>query len=463
MPISNVHPLYIHFRDSWETCRDSFTPNAIRAKREKYLPPTSGQIIDGFPTTETLGWKAYNAYLTRAYYPDIFSEAVAAAIGVMHRKPPSFELPAQLKPMIERANAIGESLEMLLQRINTEQLITGRLGLLGDLKVKPDGKVEPVVVLYKETAVLNWDDISTDTDVGDFRLVVLDESGEELQRDLSWKYVEKYLLLGIVKNNELDSSGVYHFAKAGKGDEIEAVQFELPSYRGQSLKVIPFTTVNACDINPSPDYPPLMGLANLCLAIYRGEADYRQNLFMQGQDTLVKIGDINQDEQTRVGAGTVINVPMGGDAKYVGVNSQGLPEQRQCLENDYKRAYSKSGQLTDSTSRAKESGDALRIRVAAQTATLPQIAKAGAMGLERVLKALALWLGANPDEVKITPNLEFADTEFPSKALVEIIQAKVQGAPISNESIHAYMRERNLTKLTYEEELARLQAEEPTL
>jgi hypothetical protein len=184
---------------------------------------------------------------------------------------------------------------------------------------------------------------------------------------------------------------------------------------------------------------------------------------MQGQDTLVKIGDLNRDEETRVGAGSVINVPIGGDAKYVGVNSQGLPEQRQCLENDYKRAYSKSGQIADSTSRAKESGDALRIRVAAQTATLPQIAKAGAMGLERVLKALAVWLGANPDEVKITPNLEFSETEFPSRTLVEIIQAKVQGAPISNQSIHAYMRERSLTKLTYEEELALLQAEEPSL
>ena len=464
MPVSSAHPLYTEFLENWKLCRDSYTPNGIKSEANLYLFPTSAHIIDGFGTANTVGQKAYDAYLSRAYYPDIFAEAVDAAIGIMHRKPPVIELPSQLESMRLRANAIGESLDMLLRRINTEQLITGRLGLLGDIKVGAENKVSPVVVLYKDKAIRNWDDISTETDVGDFRLVVLDETGFELQQDFSWKEVEKYLVLGIVKDNALDPAGVYQFATAKKDDELASLGFVVPTYKGFNLKQIPFTTVNACDLNPSPDFPPLIGLANLCLAIYRGEADYRHSLFMQGQDTLVKIGDINSDgEPTRVGAGACINVPMNGDAKFIGVNSEGLSEQRSSLENDYKRAYSKSGQITDSTSRAKESGDALRIRVAAQTATLPQIAMAGAMGLERVLKSLAMWLGADAAAVKVTPNLDFTNDEFPGKTLIEIVQAKVQGAPIANQTIHGYMRERNLTKLTYEEEIALIQAEEPML
>jgi hypothetical protein len=204
------------------------------------------------------------------------------------------------------------------------------------------------------------------------------------------------------------------------------------------------------------------GLAKLCLAIYRGEADYRQNLFMQGQDTLVRIGaQGDEDDTVRTGAGARIDVPLGGDAKYIGVSSNGLPEQRQALENDYKRAVQKSGQLLDATSRAKESGDALRIRVAAQTATLPQIAMTGAAALERVLRSLAEWYGANPDDVKVTPNLNFTEADLNGQTLVQIMQSKGLGAPISEESIHEWMQDQGFTKQTYEEEQKRLAGEEP--
>lgn len=462
MAMSATHPLYADFLENWKFCRDSYTPGAIKAKKADYLPPTAGMRLDGYPTPGTAGYDAYEAYWMRAYYPDIFKEAVAAAIGIMHRKPASIELSPKLKVLEERANVLGESLQLLLRRINTEQLITGRLGLLGDLVVGADGKVSPVVVMYGDKAIRNWDDISTDTDVSEYRFVVLDETGYELQPDLSWEIVEKYLVLGLIANNAIDSSGSYQYAKAKPSDDISALTFEMPSNKGAVSDQIPFVTINACDINPSPDSPPLMGLAELCLAIYRGEADYRQNLFMQGQDTLVKVGGINEDgDVTRTGAGASISVPMGGDAKYIGVNSQGLPEQRQSLETDYKRAYSKSGQITDATSRAKESGDALRIRVAAQSATLPQIATAGANGLERVLKIMAVWLGDNPDQVKVTPNLDFANEDFNGQTLVQIVQAKAQGAPISAESIHDYMRSKNLTTLSYEDELAKISLEEP--
>jgi hypothetical protein len=462
MPMSSTHPLYADFLKGWKFCRDSYTPGAIKAAKADYLPPTAGMRLDGYPNEGQAGTNAYEAYWMRAYYPDIYKEAVAAAIGIMHRKPAVIELSPKLKILEERANVLGENLQLLLRRINTEQLVTGRLGLLGDLVVGADGKVSPVVVMYGDKAIRNWDDISTDTDVGEYRFVVLDETGFELQPDLSWEQVEKYLILGLVSNNQLDVNGTYQYAKAKPTDELQALTFEMPSNKGAVSDQIPFVIVNACDLNPTPDSPPLMGLAELCLAIYRGEADYRQNLFMQGQDTLVRVGGMSEDgEVTRTGAGASISVPMGGDAKYIGVNSQGLPEQRQSLETDYKRAYSKSGQITDATSRAKESGDALRIRVAAQSATLPQIATAGAMGLERVLKSMATWLGDNPDQVSVTPNLDFANEEFNGQTLVHIVQAKVQGAPISAESIHGYMRSKNLTTLSYEDELAKISLEEP--
>lgn len=472
MSVSSVHPKFNEYQDDWELCRDSYDLTPIKEKRDKYLPPTSGHIIDGFPSENTLGTKSYNAYLMRAHYPDIYGEAVAAAIGVMHRKEPTITLPSQMEGLLTKATKLGEGLVALIRRVNTEQLTTGRVGLLLDINSNPDNTVEPLFVLYRERAIRNWDDTTKSSDVSSFRLVVLDESSYELTTGLSWEYKESYLVLALTQPSEIGEGlrltttgeGVYAYAKADETTDIESLEFTPATYRAATLDEVPFVTINASDINPNPDNPPLLGLANLCLLIYRGEADYRQSLFMQGQDTFVTIGKHTEtDEALRTGAGSHVSVPMGGDAKYVGVSSQGVPEQRQALENDYKRAYSKSGQISDATSRAKESGDALRIRVSAQTATLPQIAMAGAAGIEKLLKIYAKWIGANPDEVSIQPNLEFTNDELSAKTLLELAQAKAQGAPVARKTIHDYMREHKLTKNTYEEESDLIDSEEPGL
>ena len=242
-------------------------------------------------------------------------------------------------------------------------------------------------------------------------------------------------------------------------------QLVTPSIGGSMLDEIPFVFINAKDVVPQTDAPPLLGLGRLALTIYRGEADYRQSLFMQGQDTLVVIGAISsgvEGETTfRTGANASIELPsgQGHDAKYIGVDSKGLVEMRSALENDYRLASEKSGQLIDSVSREKESGDALKIRVAARTATLNQIVLAGAFGLEQVLKIAARWLGQDDSKVKVMPNLDFADDSLDGKTLNEWMTAKALGAPLSLRTIHSRMKERELTELDFEEELEEIEKE----
>lgn len=466
MSVKATHPFYNAMLSAWELGRDSYGgEEAIKAQGTRYLPATSGQILDGQGTSpDAIGEKAYQAYKTRAIYPDVYSDAVEAAIGIMHRKPPTIELPSVLEDMRDNATLLGESLELVLRRINTRQLITGRIGLLGDVR-DDNGIARAVLLTYNELAVRNWDDSNEQGDDVDLQFLVLDESGFERQADLSWTQVNKFRVLGLVNDaGELDYSGNYAAVELEEDGEVIGAPFEFPLVKNQKLDEIPFAFINAKDLSPAPDLPPLRGLARACLAIYRGEADYRQNLFMQGQDTLVRIGaNDDPDKPVRTGAGARIDVPMNGDAKYIGVNSQGLPEQRSALENDYQRAAQKAGQITDATSRSAESGDALRIRVAAQTATLPQIAMAGAAGLQKVLRSLAKWYGADPDEVKVTPNLDFGDANINGQTLLQITQSKVAGAPLSDMSIHNWARDRGLTKMSYEEELEQISNEAPRL
>lgn len=464
MAIDSKHPLYQKHLPDWVMCRDSYDgERAVKDKGIAYLPPTSGQELDGMQPN-AIGYKAYLSYKARAVFPDFMQTAVETLIGLMWQNPPTIELPKQMEPMLEKATTKGESLLQLLRRINEQQLVTGRVGLLADLPPTPD-PVNPIpyIALYKTEDIINWDggtreEVLTDS----LNLVVLCESGEERDSKFQWVYKEKYrvLILGDAEANE--ATGVYKVGVFDGKTEFNEESLVEPSIRGTTLKKIPFTFINSKDIIENPDNPPLLGLVRLCMTIYRTEADYRQSLFMQGQDTLVVLGATEEDSH-RVGAGAALNLPIGGDAKFIGVSSNGLSEQRLAIENDKKQAATKSGQLVDTSSKSKESGDALKTRMAAQTATLNQIAQSGAEGLQTILRTIAEWMNINPDEVKVTPNLDFINDEMLGKDLVDIMTAKTMGAPIALETIHELMQDRSLTELSFEDEMDKIADEVPIM
>lgn len=484
MSVDAKHPDYVEFAEDWTQMRDTYRGERIvKEAGTKYLPATLGMIQDGMTVANAPGMLAYTGYKKRAHFPDIVREAVEAAIGVMHQKPPVIELPAALEPIRERATLHNESLEVLLRRINTEQLITGRLGLLVDfplntrmlaegaaaptgvVSTKPAARDVPYIAVYTAETIINWDAGYQDgLGVDSLNLVVLDESAVERQADFSWELKKKYRVLVLGDTNENEAENATDVYRVGVFSDNQLTFSEAamitPMFRGQSSKAIPFTIINSKDVVPQPDDAPLLGLASLVLSIYRQDADYKQTLFMQGQDTLVTIGANDEGETLRAGAGAHIAVPQGGDAKYIGVSSTGLAEQRQALENDRARAANKGGQLLDSVSKERESGEALTIRVAARTASLKQIALAGAFGLQHALQDAARWIGANPDEVIVTPNLDFVSETFDADQLLKLMSARNVGAPLSLETIHRIMQEKDFTELDFEAELAKIQEEE---
>lgn len=468
MTLSSKHPSYTERLPDWNLMADVHEgERKIKEQGKMYLPVTSGQKADGMSSGQA-GKAAYDAYTERAVFPNSVKDAVEAMLGVMHHKPPVIELPTVMEPMLESVTMFGESLELLLQRINEQQLITGRMGLLLDVADQSPVGTLPYIATYQAGTILNWDDGKIGMPLKQvLNLVILDESEHVRIANFEWEFKRKYraLILGDPLVNE--ATGIY---STGMFDEesasFNALALVKPSIGGKTLNEIPFVFINGKDIVPEPDAPPLLGLGRLALTIYRGEADYRQALFMQGQDTLVVIGAVSAGGEAgetvfRTGANASIELPSGDghDAKYIGVDSKGLVEMRNALENDYRQASEKSGQLIDSVSREKESGDALKIRVAARTATLNQIVLAGAFGLEQILKMAARWLGQDESKVKVHPNLDFADDSLDGKTLNEWMTAKALGAPISLRTIHDRMKERELTDMDFDEELAEIEKE----
>jgi hypothetical protein len=243
--------------------------------------------------------------------------------------------------------------------------------------------------------------------------------------------------------------------------------FVMPSIAGRSMPEIPFVFVGANDLVPEPDESPLLGLSNLALSIYRGEADYRSTLHYQGQQTLIIIGgnvsDVDENQQLRVGNKGVIDLRIGGDAKYIGVSSAGLGEMRQAIKNDDEKAASFGVQFMDVGSARGASGEALRIRVAARTTTIQQIAVAAGAALEQCLKFAAQWVGEDPAEVSVAPQTDFADANVAGASLLAFMQAKQLGLPLSLKSLHRMMVLNDMTDMTYDGESDQIEQESESL
>jgi Domain of unknown function (DUF4055) len=480
MAVDNKHPNYTTRLPDWEQMAQCYAgERIIKQQRTKYLPATAGMILDGLEKAGADGGKdAYEAYLIRAVFPDFVKQGIEAMVGIMHREDARIEVPDVMKPLLTNISGTGESVQMFLRRMNEWQLLFGRAGILADV---PSGvtvdKAVPYLSLYAAPRIINWDDGPRIQGRQRLEFVILDESDDERTSGFEWEFKNRYRVCemsdAIPTNNTTppanptdNSGGVYRTAKVEQNDaDLTSAQWTNPAIGGKTLDAIPFIFVNTKDLASNPDDPPLLGLSNLCLAIYRGEADFRQNLHMQGQDTFVIIGADN-DPKTRLGAGARVSLPRDGDAKFVGVAADGLQAQKEAIEGDKNLAQELTSRLFDSTGTSYQSGEALRIRVSAKTATLRTIALTGAEAMRQALVLMGRWMGVGEEELKkivVEPNTDFADTSAASRTALELAQAAQLGSPMSQKSQHRFLVQRGLTVLSFEEEMEEIKQQEPVI
>jgi hypothetical protein len=169
-------------------------------------------------------------------------------------------------------------------------------------------------------------------------------------------------------------------------------------------------------------------VARSAVSMYQLSADYRWQLFMTGQETLFII---NGDEPETVGAGVIVSLKADGeqtpDAKYVGPAGTGIAAHRTAITDERNNAVAAGARLFDTDAPAQESGDARRLRFAAQTATLVTIAQASAKGLEKALRYIAVMMGLDPEKVIVKPNLSFIDSALTPDEVVNVIKGWQEG------------------------------------
>jgi hypothetical protein len=433
----NQHPDYRDRIDEWRIMRDtSRGAKAVKKRQGDYLPKPSG-----FNAQPDGGTAAYSAYLLRAQFPGIVRPTIRGMVGVIHRMEAQIELPTALEPLRQKATKQGLSLEGLHRYITTELLTMGRFGLLAD--AEPQGSELPFLAGYWAEAIINWDEDSND-------FFVLDESGL-VRNGYEWVETPKFRALEF-------KGGRYQVTveESGKTDQI----FHPTARGGRALEEVPFTIIGATDVVNEPDDPPLIGVANAALAAYRLDADYRHQMYMSGQDTLFISGIDKTELPPYVGAGVVIALPENARAEYVGPNGTGIDAHEKAIDKELDRAASEGARMFDSISKNAESGEALRLRYGAQTATLTSVAKAGAAGLQKALRHVAMFMGADPEQVLVKPNLKFVDTTLTPADAVSLVSLWQQRG-ISRTTMFENLQRGEIisSERTQEEEFAEIEAD----
>lgn len=399
MAVDNKIKDYVERIDEWQMMRDCARGAQAVAARATLAASASSQaylpVPSGFRTQPDGGAAMFAAYAMRAQFPDLLAPTLRGMVGVIHRVEAQIEGLEEGKPLAylwERATLDGLPLEAMHRRITAEVLLMGRYGLLTDV---PENGGDPYLAGYSAESLINW------SEQRDF--FVLDESGSERQK-FEWVDFNRYRVLELI--NGAYSVEIYE----GQGSATGKGAVEPTAKGGAKIPEIPFVVIGPRDLAVRPDEPPLIGVARSSLALYRLDADYRHQLYSTGQETAVVI---NGDAPSAVGSGVIVTLKgeqgLTPDFKYAGPSGKGIDAHRVAIQDERTNAVASGSSLFDNEQGQGESGEARKLRLGAQRATLTSVALASAAGLEKALRYAAMFVGQNADEIVVKPNLQFVD------------------------------------------------------
>jgi hypothetical protein len=446
------HPSFAKFDDWWIEVDDAIEgESAIELATTDYLPKPGAMLFITDPTKQAA---AYAAFQKRASYPEITAPTIRGLTGVIHTEPCKIELPKTLEYLRGNATIDGLTLESMIRRITRNVVGYGRTGIA----VTADANGDPILAVYTARSIQNWNDNLT--------VLVLDESGPELNEEtLTWKDAVKKLL--FLKQDGAVTAERYTQTDKGWGSDQEDGPVVFKKTGGQNLDFIPFVFIDTNDLTPEPDEVPLLPLVRLAAKAYRQDANYQHTLYQSSSPThwISGMGKDDPEAPQALGGGIIWYLPdetmKCGILEFTGASAVA---QRQAIQDTLEAAVQAGARLFANNDAVQESGEARKIKYAAQTATLVGIALNVVAGVEKALKMAAVIAGANEDEVQVRLNTDFIDSTLGAQEMTAIISAVTAGL-LSYETGYEQMREggRANTERDWEDEKALIEQQEPAM
>jgi uncharacterized protein DUF4055 len=189
--------------------------------------------------------------------------------------------------------------------------------------------------------------------------------------------------------------------------------------------------VNPYDLEPAVEKPPMYDLCRVNIAHYRNSADYEHTLFMTANPTPCFSG-VTEAEEKRIvtlGPGAIYGF-RSPDAKgwMLEFEGRGAAAIRQAMVDKEARMAVLGARMIREQKRAAETAEKARLDSQDETSVVMAVVRTAQDAFTRVLRTMAGWVGANPEEVEITFNDEFIETRWTPAENLQLVAAWQQGA-----------------------------------
>ena len=469
---------YDIFWQKWNRCRDIFAgSDLVKKLGDKYLPKSRWHRAGGND-----GKQDYEDYKTRAIFFSYLKDAIETSLGVLKKSAPTIKLPPKISFMEKSATVYHDGLVALKGKLDAIIMLTGCAGLSLDVNNQGDGNADRpdfFINIWQPESIKDKNfahDELTGESYATFVLLdesemVFDKKTKRRELETKWRVMgldaEKRYYTALMRPEQYPDFDLDNPPVAADQTSPQMGEAVYPMYHGDILPRIPFTFVNATDLSGGHyDDPPLYDLVDLVLALYRGDADYRQTLHFTASDFYKHTGctDPNKQRKLSVGAGGILHLGMDEDIAVVSSPGGGANLQKEALLNLHAQCQQRIMTLLDVG--ANQSGAALEIVQNSKSARLEPINQNTANAIAEQLRYAAEWTGMSREQAH--ENVIFAAAKIEDTSLVigqlqSLWHAIVtENYPLTLRDFHTLQQKANITQNDYDQNTEELEIDRAT-
>ena len=487
------NPEYNRLQPSW-----IFVDDCYKGTREVKYGPGVKKYLPMFRREEAEARshqgnsEHYNLRLEMANYENFFRPTIDDIVGIMqaNRSTVKFgvdsdeESPEEVRDILWYGNQYNDGLAGLKHRLNHNQVLYGRYGMLLDIITDDDGlRPRFCISEYPAWKILDGQTQKDRPDAPErLRWCLLDETTRRHNPETKiWEVVTRWRVLA------LDSSGYYYQAVLEGTGSVEVfqvwAQFDIlapppelavyPTFKGKRLDFIPLTVCNVNRLGFDQwQAPPYEDVAHIAINNYRIDAVYKQALLNHATPTLV-VCNAPSRENKEIYLGGALWLNSQGAAPIsvhlLETSGSGMGEMRTAKENVREALkYSSIRDLLDGAG-ANSSAEAMKLRTNSGTAAISAMDQTGARAIEEQLCFASEWAGATREEtadrITFSADTSYLSTDLQLQSVAAMLQINQQTRTLSNEALYKLL-ERAVPGVlpSYEDnEVQKLADEENTL
>jgi hypothetical protein len=413
--------------------------DAVKEAGDEFLPMLTEQSPE-----------EYEAYKDRAQFFNATARTRDGFSGLIFRKDPKVEIPAEIEYFKKDTDLFGVSFDQFTKQIADEVIGVGRVGTLIDWN-STEGRA--YVSTYQAEQIINWrvaringrnvlallclkENVNADGEIPGADLKAKAPAGgkpEMNHRDatgpgpqpaeqiaspqgaaaaavstgdeFSPEMVEQIRVYRLTQTKETETvkvAGVeklvnvmavvceiYRKIHDGKGFELIAT---LPLMRkGKALTEIPFVFHGPRNSKPDVDRPPLEDVATVNLSHFRNSADYEHGLHFTGLPTAWVAG-FKKDTVLKIGSSTAwVSESPEAKAGFLEFTGQGLDALKDAMERKEHQMAILGARMLEAAKREAETAEAMQIKAGGEGSVVTNIAKSVSASLTLVVKWVVWW------------------------------------------------------------------------